>query len=332
MRSGVLLASCLRGTKQEDKLTGNVHWHLFDLGAVELFDLTHHAHVIGGDEVDCDTFPAESAATSDTMDVVLAICREVVVDDKGDLLHINTTGEQVSGDEHTRGAGSELLHDDIALCLVHVAVHGRDGEVASSELVGEPVDLSTGVAEDDGLGDRDGLVQIGQCIQFPLFFLDCDVELLDTFKSELIFLDENADWVAHELRGDFEDVLWHGSGKQDHLGGLREELEDVVDLLGETARQHLVGFVEDEHLHAVGPEHAALNHVLDAAGCADHHLWAILERLHIISYAGTTNTGVALDAHEIADGDDDFLDLLSKFAGGGEDQSLAGLDVGVDLL
>ena len=297
-----------------------------------MFDLTHHAHVVGGDEVDGDTFPAESAATTDTMDVVLAICREVVVDDKGDLLHINTTGEQVSGDEHTRRAGSELLHDDIALCLVHIAVHGGDGEVASSKLVGEPVDLSTGVAEDDGLGDGDGLIQIGQCIQFPLFFLDCDVELLDTFKGELILLDENADWVAHELGGNFKDVLRHGGGKQDDLGGLRKELEDVVDLLGETARQHLVGLVEHEHLHAVSPEHAALNHVLDAAGCADHHLWAILERLHIISYAGTTNTGVALDTHEIADGDDDFLDLLCEFAGGGEDQSLAGLDVRVDLL
>ena len=302
------------------------------MGAVELLDLTHHAHVIGGDEVDGDTFPAESAATSDAMDVVLPVRWEVVVDDKRDLLHVNTTGEQVSGDEHTRGAGSELLHDDITLSLVHVAVHGRDREVTGSELVGEPVNLSTGVAEDDGLRDGDGLVEIGQSIQFPLLLLDCDVELLNTFEGELVLLDKDADWVAHELGGDLEDVLWHGSGEEDDLGGLWQELEDVVDLLRETARQHLVSLIEDEHLHAVGSQHAALDHVLDTAGRADHHLWAILQRLHVISYARAANTCVALDAHEVTNGDDDFLDLLRQFAGWGEDQSLACLDVGVDLL
>jgi len=32
-------------------------------------------------------------------------------------------------------------------------VHGRNGEVGLSHLLGQPVDLSLGVAEDDGLGD-----------------------------------------------------------------------------------------------------------------------------------------------------------------------------------
>jgi hypothetical protein len=41
---------------------------------------------------------------------------------------------------------------------------------------------------------------------------------------------------------------------------------------------------------------------------------------------------VALDGHEVADGDDDLLDLLGQLAGGGEDEGLAGLDGGVDLL
>jgi hypothetical protein len=41
---------------------------------------------------------------------------------------------------------------------------------------------------------------------------------------------------------------------------------------------------------------------------------------------------VALDLHEVADGDNDLLDLLGELTGGGEDQGLAGLDAGVDLL
>lgn len=168
------------------------------------------------------------------MDVVLTVGGEIVVDDQGHLLDIDTTGQKVSGNQDTRRTGSELLHDQVTLSLVHVTVHGGDSEVTGSELVGEPVDLSAGVAEDDGLGDGDGLVQVGESVKLPLFLLNSNVELLDTLQGKLVLLDENADRVAHELGGDLKDVLGHGGGKEDDLGGLREELEDVVDLLGET--------------------------------------------------------------------------------------------------
>lgn len=99
-----------------------------------------------------------------------------------------------------------------------------------------------------------------------------------------------------------------------------------------TYRQHLVSLVQDEHLHAVRLEEAALNHVLDTAGGTDDDVGAVLESLHVITNAGAANAGVALDVHEVTDGNNDLLDLLSKLTGGCEDQSLARLDVGVDLL
>ena len=82
----------------------------------------------------------------------------------------------------------------------------------------------------------------------------------------------------------------------------------------------------------VGLEDTALDHVLDTAGGTDDDLRAVLEGLHVITDAGATNACVALDLHEVADGHDDLLDLLGQLTGGSEDQSLAGLDVGVDLL
>ena len=300
--------------------------------AVELLNFAHHADIIGSDEVDGNTLTSETSTTTDAVDVVLTVGGEVVVDDKGDLLDIDTTGKKVSGNEDTGRSGTELLHDDITLGLVHVAVHSRDSEVTGSELVGEPVDLSAGVAEDDGLSDGDGFVQVGQSVELPVLLLDGNVELLDTFKSKFVLLDENADGVAHELGGDLEDILGHGGGQKDNLGGLGQELEDVIDLLSETARQHLVGLVEDEHLHVVGLEDATLDHVVDTAGGTNNNLRAVLEGLHVVADTGTTNAGVALDFHEVTNGNNNLLDLLSKLTGGGEDKSLAGLDAGVDLL
>ncbi|KAI7360151.1 ATP-dependent RNA helicase [Hortaea werneckii] len=284
------------------------------------------------DEVDSDTLPTETATTTDTVDVVLPVGRKVVVDDQRNLLHVDTTGKQIGGDQDTGRARAELLHDHVTLALVHVTVHGRHGEVTGSELVGEPVDLSAGVTEDDGLGDGDSLVQVGERVELPLLLLDGNVELLDTFKGKLVLLDENTHRLAHELGGDLKDILRHGSREQDDLGGLWQELEDVVDLLSETARQHLVGLVEDEHLHAVGLQHAALDHVVDTARSANNDLRAVLQRLHVVPHAGATNAGVALNVHEVANGHDDLLDLLSQLTGRGEDQTLASLDVRVELL
>lgn len=213
----------------------NVHRHLLDLSAVELLDLAHHADVLSSDEVDGDTLTTETTTTTDAVNVVLTVGGEIVVDDKGNLLDIDTTGQKVSGDQDTGRTGTELLHDQVTLSLVHVSVHGRDSEVTGSELVGEPVDLSAGVAEDDSLGNGDSLVQIGEGVELPLFLLNSNVELLDTFQGKFILLDQNTDGVTHETGGDLEDVLGHGSGKEDDLGGLGKKLEDVVDLVGETA-------------------------------------------------------------------------------------------------
>lgn len=41
---------------------------------------------------------------------------------------------------------------------------------------------------------------------------------------------------------------------------------------------------------------------------------------------------MTFDVHEIANGNNDLLDLLSKLTGGCEDESLAGLEVGINLL
>lgn len=99
-----------------------------------------------------------------------------------------------------------------------------------------------------------------------------------------------------------------------------------------TYRQHLVGLVEDEHLHAIGLEEAALDHVVDTARSADNNLGTILQGLHVVTDAGAANAGVALDVHEVANGDHDLLDLLGQLTGGREDKGLALLQVGVDLL
>ena len=53
-----------------------------------------------------------------------------------------------------------------------------------------------------------------------------------------------------------------------HLNAGVKMPEDVVDLVLESSRQHLVSLVEDEHLDVVGTEDLAGDHVEDASGRA----------------------------------------------------------------
>lgn len=232
-------------------------------------------------------------------------------------------------------------------------MHGGDGEVTLGELLSKPVNLSAGVAENDSLGDGDGFVQVGKSVELPILLLNSNVKLLDTFEGQLGLLDQDADGVAHELGGDLQNVLRHGGREKDDLGGLGKELEDVVDLLGETTletkisvlpeklsrrpkefthRQHLIGLVEDKELDRVGLQSATLDHVVDTAGGSNNNVDTILENLHVITDDSSSNTGMAFNVHEVTDGDDDLLDLLSKLTRRSQDQSLALLKVQVDLL
>jgi len=120
------------------------------------------------------------------VDVVLAVGGEVEVDDKGDLLDVDTTGEEIGGDEDATASTAEFAHDDVTLPLVHISVHAGDGEVTLLHVLLQPVDLAASVAVDNGLGDGECLVEIAKGVELPLLALDSNVKLFDTLKSEFV--------------------------------------------------------------------------------------------------------------------------------------------------
>jgi len=199
-------------------------------------------------------------------------------------------------------------------------------------LLRQPVHLPASIAEDHGLCDGYRLVQITQGVQLPFLLFDRDVELLDTFQGQFVPLDENPDRFSHELLGHLEHVRGHGGGEKNDLGVLREELEDLVDLVLETAGQHFIGLIETEDLDGVGPEGPAVDHIVDATGSTDDDVNTLLQFGHVLTDVGSTDTGVAFNVHVVTESDDDLLDLLSKLAGGREDEGLSPLDREVEFL
>lgn len=122
-----------------------------------------------------------------------------------------------------------------------------------------------GVTVDKGLVDVQIGVKVKKYVHLPLLLFDGNVVLVNTFKSELLILDENLRWVSHEVLSHTENFVGEGGREKSNLDLTREELEDVLNLGLETTGEHLVSLVEHENLQVVGLEEPALHHVVNTA-------------------------------------------------------------------
>lgn len=94
---------------------------------------------------------------------------------------INPSAKKISSNKNSRLASLELPQNLVTFSGLEVCMAGRYREVFGTELFSEPVDLLAGVAEDDGLGDIESIVEVGQNVELPLLPLAVDVELADSY-------------------------------------------------------------------------------------------------------------------------------------------------------
>jgi len=271
--------------------------HFFDLGVVELLQLAKGSDIFFGHEVDGNTLSSETTGTTNTMDVILEILGKIIVDDKGNLLHVDTTGQEISGDQDSARARSEFGEDNVSLLLADISVGRRNSKFTGAHFVGEFVDLPSGVAEDDGLCDVQGIVQIAEGVELPVFLLDGDIELLDTFEGQLVALHQDGGGGVHEFLGDFQGLGGHGGREQSDLGVRGEGGEDVIDLVFETTGEHFVGLVEDEDLDLLGAQEASAEHVIDTPGGSDDDMGSLLKLGDVLANVGSSDARMASDSH-----------------------------------
>jgi hypothetical protein len=242
-------------------------------------------------------------------------------------------------------------------------VHAADGEVGLAHLLRKPINLATGVAEDDSLGNGEAtdcqlgmmcrkntrVVKIAKSVKLPVLLLDGDEELLDTLERQLVTLNEDADGVGHELCCHLEHIVRESGRKDDNLGRRGEITVNVVNLVLETLVKQLIGFVENKHLtresadgkspeyaethlDVLGPQIPSPDHVENTARGTANDLLTSLEFPNVLSNRCSTDASVALDVHVVTEGKDNALNLNGEFSGRGQDESLGLADLRVDRL
>ena len=114
------------------------------------------------------------------------------------------------------------------------------------------------------------------------------------------------------------------------MGQVFKNFSDFVD---EAPAEHLVGLVEDNDFEVVGLEGLSLDEIFDPSGSADNNLdAAVSEGVPVLLGVGAADAAAGADVEELAEAEDDLVDLLSEFTGGGEDDGLAFGGFGVDEL
>ncbi len=133
---------------------GEVHGELVDLGVVVGFNVTQELDVLLGDEIDRNTLATVATSATNTIQVVIDV-GQLVVDCVIHMVKIGSANCEVGC--HQDAGRSREEGGLLAVAKSHVAVHEGDCVVVGLEALEYAVDLSTGVDEDDGLGDGDGL-------------------------------------------------------------------------------------------------------------------------------------------------------------------------------
>jgi hypothetical protein len=302
---------------------GNRGGHLLDVGVVEALQLAKDVSIIVGNEVDGNSLASKTSRASNSVNVLLEVARQVVVDNERNLVDINTTGQKVGGDENTGRARAELSQDNLTLLLGDITMGRGYSEVTLTHLLSQVVDSLTGVAEDDGLSDVEGIVEIAQGVKLPVLTLNVNVELTNTFKGKFVLVDKNTDRVVHKATGDVEGIGGHGGREEANLDGGRESLEDIIDLVLETTGEHLISLIKNEDLDAVGLEGSSAEHIVDTTGGTNDNVDTVEEGLNVALNLGATDASVAENTEVVAEVADDLLDLLGKLTGGGKDEGLA---------
>lgn len=172
-----------------------------NLRIVVRLELLDEPGILWANQVDSCTLATESSGSTDSVDVLLLPLRQFVIDYQLHLLDVDSSCEDVGGDQDSDSPCSELLHDDITSLLVHLAVHGIYnmfiGGHGSSKLF-HPL---LGVTKDDTLVDIHVTPEALHDIHLPVLFFTGDIILINSRKCQLGLFDQNFDRVIHKMRG-----------------------------------------------------------------------------------------------------------------------------------
>jgi len=227
---------------------------------------------------------ARTPGTTDTMDVVVNVGREIVVDDVGDIRNVKAPSSNCSGNHDGSATSSEGLESHFTLALSTVAVDGSSREVVAHQKIAEH-DIGHALRLDENKSQSEILLRLGcenieedaaLVVVFHIFDFLCNI-LRGTPNSS----NAEEDIILEEIFGEHLYVTWEGGAEHEGLTlGCAWHifaLDDTADLGLETHVQHAIGFIKDKVLDVGETNTAAFDEIDKATGSCTQEITATLD-------------------------------------------------------
>ena len=214
------------------------------------------------------------------MGVVLNVGRQSVVDDVGQVVHVESACSHVGGHEQLCEVLAELLHGQVALLLREVSVQCLGVVSVLDEHVGHLLRLQFGPAEDDG---EDFGVVVHNALQGEVLVLCLHhiVDMVHVF-CPLVAAAYDYLFVVVQILFCYSFYLAAHRGREHQRGVLFGQcVENLVDAVCKAHIQHFVGLVEYYVGHVLQMRYAAIFQVDESARRGHNDLHALFERAYL---------------------------------------------------
>jgi hypothetical protein len=206
--------------------------------------------------------------------------RQLEVNDVGDIIHINATGGDIGCDQNIHAPTFEAAESAVTLALAAIAVDRFSTEASFLKMQLNPVCATLGTREHDGAFQARIAQNVSQNAALGTCFNVQNV-LVNPLNWLCAFRHRNFGWLMEKLIRELADRAGHGGGKQNRLSLAFDRAEDVPDWRQEAHVQHLIRFIERNHLNIVEAENAGFHVVHQAARGRDEEIYAARHRLDL---------------------------------------------------
>ncbi len=294
----------------------------------ERFEAFADGFLLGQDECQDASFAAEARGAAGAVEVGVIFVREVDVDDKLHLGHVEAAASQVGGDEDARDSAGEEVEDVAALLVRHVPLERVGGEARCLEEFREFRCALFGAEENDSAF---WILDAQQLHEGDLFVVVEDVES-EMFErlGDACAADADIGRVVQVALGEARDGGFEGCGDERGLLAAREGVEEFFDVGAEAHVEHAVGFVEDHEFNAVGSHFAGFEERLQSSGCRDDASHVASECAFLFFFREAARDGDASEGRACPDGAQFLGDLARKFSRGDENDDTKAAAFGAD--
>merc|ERR1711963_277185 len=281
-----------------------------------LDQILHNVRVLLVDHGGGNTIMSSTTGTTNAVNIIVDVMREIIVDHMEDVVDIQTTSSHISGDENGTFLRAEELESSFTFALVAITMNSNGGVTLVVQEVFNVVAVALGLNEDQRK-TRDSIQKVKESLLLVAF-----VHADDALANRL----GGRTHTTHLQKISSQLLNLSGEGCTEHQGlalrAVRHVLvfNDVTDLRFETHIQHAISLIHHKEADFREGDTSTLEHVVEASGGGDDDVAALLQLTKLRADIRTTIGDAATERRAVAELAGFKMNLLRQFASGRHNQ------------